>query len=92
MAANLARTLMLGGSRTLLVDGDLLAEHELIGLKDQPGLTEVLRGLDKPDDAVQQDAWPQLSFVACGYSCVQSRRSFPRPATGPGAGALAEFV
>jgi len=45
IAANLARTLEMGGSRVLLVDADLRrgSLHETLGMERLPGLTEVLR-------------------------------------------------
>jgi Mrp family chromosome partitioning ATPase len=45
VAANLARTMAMGGARVLLVDGDLRRGtlHELLGLQREPGLAELLQ-------------------------------------------------
>lgn len=53
IAANLARTLALGGSRVLLVDGDLRKGvlHNLLGMQREPGLSDLLR----QPEALEQD-------------------------------------
>jgi succinoglycan biosynthesis transport protein ExoP len=68
VAANLARTLALSGSRVLLVDGDLRKGHlhRLLGLKREPGLAELLAQNCDPDKVVQQDSLPNLTFISCG--------------------------
>lgn len=45
VAANLARTLALGGSRVLLIDGDLRkgSLHQKLGMSEGPGLAELLQ-------------------------------------------------
>ena len=68
VAANLARTLSLSGSRVLLVDGDLRKGHlhHLLGLQSEPGLAELLYQTCEPDKVMQQDSLPNLTFIACG--------------------------
>jgi capsular exopolysaccharide synthesis family protein len=68
VAANLARTLALSGSRVLLVDGDLRKGHlhYLLGLQGEPGLAELLYQICEPDKVMQQDSLPNLTFISCG--------------------------
>ena len=68
VAANLARTLALSGSRVLLVDGDLRKGHlhRMLGLEKAPGLAELLNRSCDPEKVIQQDSLPNLKFVACG--------------------------
>ncbi len=68
VAANLARTLALSGSRVLLVDGDLRKGHlhRMLGLQKGPGLAELLYQSCDADKVIQQDSLPNLRFVACG--------------------------
>ncbi len=68
VAANLARTLALSGSRVLLVDGDLRKGHlhRLLGLQREPGLAELLAQTCDPDKVMQHDSLPNLTFISCG--------------------------
>jgi polysaccharide biosynthesis transport protein len=68
VAANLARTLALSGSRVLLVDGDLRKGHlhHLLGLQRGPGLAELLHQSAAPDKVMQKDSLPNLTFISCG--------------------------
>jgi capsular exopolysaccharide synthesis family protein len=68
VAANLARTLALSGSRVLLVDGDLRKGHlhHLLGLQKGPGLAELLNQTCDPDKVMQQDSLANLTFISCG--------------------------
>ncbi len=68
IAANLARTLAQGGSRVLLVDADLRRGylHELMGMRVQPGLADLL---DRPDDLeaiVQRNGLSNFAFLSRG--------------------------
>jgi capsular exopolysaccharide synthesis family protein len=68
IAANLARTLAMGGSRVLLVDGDLRRGylHDLLGMRLEPGLADLL---DRPDDLeaiIQHDSLPNFAFLSRG--------------------------
>jgi polysaccharide biosynthesis transport protein len=70
IAANLAETLALGGARVLLVDGDMRKGrlHELLGLPSGPGLSEVLAGSTRLEQAFQPNCRPNLSFLGRGSS------------------------
>jgi capsular exopolysaccharide synthesis family protein len=68
IAANLARTLALGGARVVLVDGDIRKGrlHELMGLRVEPGLTEALRQPAELGNILQTNALINLSFLSRG--------------------------
>jgi len=68
VAANLARTLALSGSRVLLVDGDLRKGrlHRMLGHQKEPGLAELLSQTSTPEQVMQQGSLPNLTFIACG--------------------------
>lgn len=68
VAANLARALALGGSRVLLVDGDLRKGHlhELLRLQSKPGLSELLRQNDGVESFIQATDLGNFSFLARG--------------------------
>jgi tyrosine-protein kinase Etk/Wzc len=62
-ATNLAMMLSQGGSRTLLVDGDLRrpGQHRAFGLVQQPGLTDILIGnADNPAELLGSEAMQHL--------------------------------
>jgi capsular exopolysaccharide synthesis family protein len=68
IAANLARTLALGGSRVVLVDADVRRGglHLLMGLQRKPGLGEFLRQEADLEKIIQADSLPGLFFIARG--------------------------
>jgi capsular exopolysaccharide synthesis family protein len=70
VAANLARTLAMGGAKVLLIDADLRRGqlHKVMGLKSQPGLTNLLSTLGEPDLApfIQTNSMANLSFMSRG--------------------------
>lgn len=68
VAANLARTLAMGGSRVLLVDTDLRKGrlHDMLGLQREPGLAELLRQPDTWDDAIQKNSLQNFAFLSRG--------------------------
>lgn len=68
IAANLARTLALGGSRVLLIDADMRKGHldELMGMQREPGLAELLRQPGDLEKIIQRDSVPNLAFIARG--------------------------
>jgi polysaccharide biosynthesis transport protein len=68
IAANLARTLAQGGSRVVLVDGDLRrgALHKAMGLPVAPGLMELLQQPENFENVIQRNALPNLSFISRG--------------------------
>ena len=74
VAANLARTLALGGSRVVLVDGDLRRGtlHRLLGLQRGPGLAEVLRQPADLEKVIQRDALLNFAFISSGSISTDS--------------------
>jgi len=68
IAANLARTLALGGSRVLLIDADLRRGylHELMEMQREPGLSELLQRPEDLDKIVQTNCLPNLTFISRG--------------------------
>jgi capsular exopolysaccharide synthesis family protein len=68
VAANLARTLALSGSRVLLVDGDLRKGHlhHLLHMQSGPGLTELLHHTCDADKIIQRDPLSNFAFIPCG--------------------------
>jgi tyrosine-protein kinase Etk/Wzc len=69
-AANLALILAQGGSKTLLIDGDLRRAqlHRAFGLVMDPGLTDVLIGEAQLREAVRPDVQPKLDLLPAGKS------------------------
>jgi capsular exopolysaccharide synthesis family protein len=68
IAANLARTLAMGGSRVLLVDADLRKGrlHEMLGLQREPGLAELLRQPASLDGFIQKNSLENFAFLSRG--------------------------
>ena len=68
IATNLARTLAMGGSKVLLVDGDLRKGHihEKLKLQSKPGLSDLLRQPDDPGKFIQPTDLPGFSLLARG--------------------------
>ena len=70
IASNLARIMALGGSRVLLIDGDLRRGHlhDLFELKAKPGLAELLlhSEVENLDKFIQPSNIPNLSIIARG--------------------------
>ena len=68
VAANLAHTLALSGSRVLLVDADLRKGHlhRLLGMHRTPGLAELLNQTGTPEQVMQKDPQLNLTFIGCG--------------------------
>ena len=68
IATNLARILALGGSKVLLVDGDLRKGriHDLLKLQSKPGLSELLRQPDDPGKFIQATDLPNFAFLSRG--------------------------
>ncbi len=67
-SANLAITLAQHKTNTLLIDSDLRRGvlHNTFGIKKEPGISNLLMGMIKFDDIVQETYVPNLSIVSCG--------------------------
>ena len=81
VAANLARTLALGGSRVVLVDADLRKGvlHQLLGLQREPGLAELLRQPGDLEKVIQKDSLLNFSFLSSGRASSNSGDLFLGP-------------
>jgi capsular exopolysaccharide synthesis family protein len=68
VAANLAKTMALGGAKVLLVDADLRRGqlHKLLGLKNEIGLTDLLQNQTELDKFFQKNSIPNLTFISRG--------------------------
>ncbi|OLC08362.1 MAG: hypothetical protein AUH42_01620 [Gemmatimonadetes bacterium 13_1_40CM_70_11] len=68
LAANLARTFVEGGHRTLLVDGDNRRGvlHRRLAARRRPGLTDLLRGDVTFEAIAQPTPYPGCTLVGCG--------------------------
>jgi polysaccharide biosynthesis transport protein len=68
IAANLALTLALSGSRVLLVDGDLRKGRldQALHMQSGPGFSELLRQTCDAGKVIQTNSVPNLSFISCG--------------------------
>ena len=64
----LARAMAHAGERVLLIDSDLRrpTQHQLAGLKKEPGLADLLQGKVGLDGAIQKGVQPNLDFMPCG--------------------------
>jgi len=69
VAAAFARTCANAGQRTILVDCDLRRKslHDMLGLSNARGLSEVLAGSCSPEEAIQIDPRTGLAFIAGGH-------------------------
>ncbi len=67
-ACNLGMVLALGGSRVLLVDGDMRRPglHAVIGAQNEIGLSHLLVGQARVRDAVQKTSEPNLFVISAG--------------------------
>jgi capsular exopolysaccharide synthesis family protein len=68
VSVNLAQTLAFGGSRVLLVDGDLRKGSlcKMLGLQPSPGLSDLLDDQTLKAKVIQNNGVPNLCFVASG--------------------------
>ena len=68
IAANLARTMALSGSRVLLVDGDLRKGHlhQRLNLPNEPGFSELLHQTCEPEKVIQTDPLSNFDFISRG--------------------------
>jgi polysaccharide biosynthesis transport protein len=72
IAASLARQSARSGLKVILIDADLRRPrlHELIGVPNQSGLSEVLTGRAKPQTAIRRDEKSGLDFLSAGAGVV----------------------
>jgi len=84
VAVNLARSLAFGGSRVLLVDGDLRKGrlHEMLDLSPAPGLAELLQSPADPDRVFQTNCLPNLVFISRGDATGNPADAFFGPQLG----------
>ncbi|PTY05658.1 hypothetical protein DB347_14925 [Opitutaceae bacterium EW11] len=64
----LARAMAKAGERVLLIDSDLRrpTQHQLAGLRKEPGLAEVLQGKATLQSVTQREIQPNFDFIPCG--------------------------
>jgi len=81
IASNLARTMALGGSRVVLIDADLRRGHlhELLGMKREPGLTDLLQHPEDLEKIIQSNCTPNLSFISRGWTVSRPGDLFVGP-------------
>jgi polysaccharide biosynthesis transport protein len=72
IAASLARQSARSGLKVILVDADLRRPrlHEVLGLANQNGLSEVLTGRVSPEAAIKHDERSGLDFLPAGIGVV----------------------
>jgi capsular exopolysaccharide synthesis family protein len=82
LASNLAVAFAEGGHRTLLIDGDARRGqlHRRFKINRQPGLLDFLMGHAKPEEIVQQTAYPRLQLIGCGTHTQRAPEVLGSPA------------
>jgi capsular exopolysaccharide synthesis family protein len=82
VAANLASTIAFGGSRVLLIDGDMRRGklHALYGLPQEPGLADFLTQDKELDSFVRETATKNLFLLPCGRADGHIGEILLRPA------------
>jgi polysaccharide biosynthesis transport protein len=72
IAASLARQSARSGLKVILIDADLRRPrlHEVIGLPNQNGLSEVLTGRADPESAIKRDEKSGMDFLPAGVGVV----------------------
>ena len=72
IAASLARQSARSGLKVILIDADLRRPrlHELVGLANQNGLSEVLTGRANPEAAIKRDEKSGLDFLPAGVGVI----------------------
>jgi len=68
IAANLAMSLAQSGQRVLLIDADMRKprQHELLNMTQAPGLSNLLSGGAKANDAIRKTAWSNFWMMPSG--------------------------
>ncbi len=76
MAVRVAESLARQGARVILVDGDRrqAAIHRTLGVRESPGVLEVLAGKVNVRDATQQSLTPNLYVLSAGRGAFSSER------------------
>lgn len=64
----LSRSIAQAGEKVLLIDSDLRrpTQHQLMTVRKEPGLAEVLQGKQLLDAVIQRGIKPNLDFIPCG--------------------------
>ena len=72
IASALARQSARSGMKVILVDADLRRPrlHEVIGIPNQNGLSEVLTGRANPESAIQRDEKSGMDFLPAGFGSL----------------------
>jgi succinoglycan biosynthesis transport protein ExoP len=72
LAASLARQSARSGLKVILIDADLRRPrlHEVIGLPNQNGLSEVLTGRANPESAIKRDEKSGMDFLPAGVGVI----------------------
>ncbi|MGH6945530.1 MAG: polysaccharide biosynthesis tyrosine autokinase, partial [Geminicoccaceae bacterium] len=72
IAVSLARQSARSGLKVILIDADLRRPrlHEVLGLANQSGLSEVLTGRSNPEAAIRRDEKSGLDFLSAGVGVV----------------------
>jgi capsular exopolysaccharide synthesis family protein len=81
IATNLTRAMALGGSKVLLIDGDLRKGHihDRLAVPSKPGLHELLRRQVELEAVIQKTDLPNLFFLARGKVCRNPGDLFLQP-------------
>jgi len=64
----LSRAIALAGEKVLFIDSDLRrpTQHQLMAVRKEPGLSELLQGKATPDAVIQRGVETNLDFIPCG--------------------------
>lgn len=81
VTSNLALAFAELGYNTLLIDGDVRRGclHKLLGGSRRPGLTDLLKGDIRLDEAIQETRLPLLSLLPCGTRLARGPELLAKP-------------